>query len=124
MVTWLHALWQNIMVAGGWGGGVSSQRGGQKMDAGGISFSSASEGLVHGCLVPCIGAGHHGGGCVVETGPHFLADEKHRKMIQDWVRVGRSLKDALPVTYFLQLDLPSLFNFIAIIPPYNKFIQG
>lgn len=36
MVTWLHTPWQNIMVAGGWGTVVLSQRGGQDTDAEGF----------------------------------------------------------------------------------------
>lgn len=60
MVTWLHIPWQNIMVARGRGRSVSSQCDGQETDAEGISFSSASEGSVHGGLVLCTGAERHG----------------------------------------------------------------
>lgn len=61
MLTWLHTPWQNIMVARGWGRGVSLQCGGQETDAEGISFSSASESSIHGGLVLCTRAEHHGG---------------------------------------------------------------
>lgn len=44
---------------------------------------------------------------MAELGPHFLADGKHRRRIQEQARVGCSLKDLPPVTsnwtYFLSL---------------------